>query len=246
MENTAGGAKIVQQENLQGWAQITSGMENNMSQIQSLTKQGTAANKAAYLASRALAVAGILINTELAAAQAETQTGNIFLGMTLSQLVRAEGYASAALTAAMIPAGYATGGYTGDGGKYEAAGTVHKGEVVWTQEDVRAAGGAAAAERVRNAIGAGGGTRLTWTGNSYATGGYVAPIPTVNASSNVSIPVQVINNSDSTITTKRTTINGQQMIQIAVAQAKADLYNDVVSWNGPMANALSAQGVRRG
>lgn len=42
-----------------------------------------------------------------------------------------------------------TGGYTGDGGKYEAAGVVHKGEVVWSQEDVKRVGGAKAAETLR-------------------------------------------------------------------------------------------------
>ena len=34
-------------------------------------------------------------------------------------------------------AGYASGGYTGDGGKYEPAGTVHKGEYVLPQDTVR-------------------------------------------------------------------------------------------------------------
>ncbi len=33
--------------------------------------------------------------------------------------------------------GFAEGGYTGDGGKHEAAGTVHKGEFVNTKEDTR-------------------------------------------------------------------------------------------------------------
>lgn len=38
--------------------------------------------------------------------------------------------------------GYSEGGYTGAGGKYEPAGIVHKGEVVWSQRDVALAGGA--------------------------------------------------------------------------------------------------------
>lgn len=36
---------------------------------------------------------------------------------------------------------FAEGGYTGPGGKYQPAGTVHKGEVVWSQADVSAMGG---------------------------------------------------------------------------------------------------------
>ena len=45
--------------------------------------------------------------------------------------------------------GFATGGYTGAGGKYEPAGIVHKGEVVFSQRDVRNHGGVAAVERLR-------------------------------------------------------------------------------------------------
>ncbi len=45
----------------------------------------------------------------------------------------------AAMSAAVkeSEAGYAAGGYTGDGGKYERAGTVHKGEYVLPQDTVR-------------------------------------------------------------------------------------------------------------
>ena len=41
------------------------------------------------------------------------------------------------------------GGYTGAGGKYEPAGIVHRGEVVWSQEDVGAWGGPAAVDAMR-------------------------------------------------------------------------------------------------
>lgn len=37
--------------------------------------------------------------------------------------------------------GFAEGGYTGPGGKYTPAGIVHRGEVVWSQDDVDAHGG---------------------------------------------------------------------------------------------------------
>lgn len=45
--------------------------------------------------------------------------------------------------------GFSSGGYTGAGGKYEPAGIVHKGEVVWSQRDVAAAGGVATVEAMR-------------------------------------------------------------------------------------------------
>ncbi len=44
---------------------------------------------------------------------------------------------------------YDTGGYTGDGGKYQPAGVVHKGEYVFDQAAVKAAGGPAAMEAMR-------------------------------------------------------------------------------------------------
>lgn len=48
-----------------------------------------------------------------------------------------------------ISGGFAEGGYTGPGGKYEPAGVVHKGEVVWSQADIRRFGGVSAVEALR-------------------------------------------------------------------------------------------------
>lgn len=49
-----------------------------------------------------------------------------------------------------ISGGFAEGGYTGAGGVNEYAGAVHKGEVVWSQSDIRKAGGVASVEALRN------------------------------------------------------------------------------------------------
>lgn len=56
------------------------------------------------------------------------------------------------------------GGYTGPGGKYEPAGTVHKGEVVWNQQDVALAGGPAMANALRPT------TRQSYNGRFYDGG----------------------------------------------------------------------------
>ncbi len=45
--------------------------------------------------------------------------------------------------------GFAEGGYTGKGGKYEFAGAVHKGEIVWSQDDIRRWGGVNLVENMR-------------------------------------------------------------------------------------------------
>lgn len=50
---------------------------------------------------------------------------------------------------APIDALFSSGGYTGHGGKYEPAGVVHKGEVVFSQADVARHGGVMAVERLR-------------------------------------------------------------------------------------------------
>lgn len=64
--------------------------------------------------------------------------------------------------------GFYDGGYTGHGGKYEAAGVVHRGEVVFSQADIAALGGVRAVEAIR-----------TGRAPGYADGGVVgvAPIP---------------------------------------------------------------------
>lgn len=59
--------------------------------------------------------------------------------------------------------GYAEGGYTGPGGKHQVAGYVHAGEVVWSQSDVRRAGGVHVVESWRRGL------------PGYAEGGIVSP-----------------------------------------------------------------------
>ncbi|WP_421445396.1 phage tail length tape measure family protein [Agrobacterium tumefaciens] len=61
------------------------------------------------------------------------------------------GFASLPMTGPVPTArpGFSDGGYTGDGGKYQPAGVVHKGEYVFDKAAVKAAGGPAAMEAMR-------------------------------------------------------------------------------------------------
>jgi predicted nucleic acid-binding Zn-ribbon protein len=68
------------------------------------------------------------------------------LGAANVALAIAQGLAN---VAAINEVQFAEGGYTGPGGKYQPAGMVHAGEVVWNQEDVARAGGPAAANAMR-------------------------------------------------------------------------------------------------
>ncbi|MFP5422643.1 MAG: hypothetical protein ACLGID_14400 [Gammaproteobacteria bacterium] len=59
------------------------------------------------------------------------------------------GVVTAANIASIAGVGFSQGGYTGPGGVNQPAGTVHKGEVVWSQADIRKAGGVGAVEAMR-------------------------------------------------------------------------------------------------
>lgn len=61
----------------------------------------------------------------------------------------AQGAQIASAISSIKATGFANGGYTGNGGKHEVAGLVHKGEVVFSQADVKNAGGVQAVENLR-------------------------------------------------------------------------------------------------
>lgn len=80
--------------------------------------------------------------------------------------------------------GFASGGYTGDGGKYQPAGVVHRGEYVITKE-------------ATSRLGIGFLNHLNY-GRGYATGGAVGSIPSTGyrPMAGGSISVKVINNGE--------------------------------------------------
>lgn len=231
------GANRIKAIKAQGYeAQLSTAadFENN---LLTLAKSGSKEALAIY---KAAAIAQTIWDTYAGAQKAFTSLAGIpYIGPALGTAAAAVAVAAGmARIQSISQQSYATGGYTGPGGKYEEAGMVHRGEYVWTQEDVRAAGGPAAVERLRWQYGAA-------AGRGYADGGYVAPYsaptPTVTASSNVSIPIHIENNAGAVVTAQRENINGRDLIRIAVNQAKQELTNEVASWNGGFANALSMQ-----
>lgn len=97
---------------------------------------------------KVLATAQALINTYLAATAALASGSKInpVFGIISAAAAVASGLAS---VAKINEVEFADGGFTGFGGKYQPAGIVHKGEVVWSQEDVAKAGGPAIANAMR-------------------------------------------------------------------------------------------------
>jgi tape measure domain-containing protein len=84
---------------------------------------------------QALTLIEIAANSALAVAKAAAAGNGIATALTVAAAVvaLAAGFAQARAQA-QAAASFATGGYTGDGGKYEPAGIVHRGEFVVTKE----------------------------------------------------------------------------------------------------------------
>lgn len=96
------------------------------------------------------------------------------LGAANVALAIAQGLAN---VAAIHGVQFAEGGYTGPGSKYQPAGTVHAGEVVWNQEDVARVGGPAAANAMRP----------TSSYKGYADGGLVTSEMTAGVRDNIAM-----------------------------------------------------------
>lgn len=81
---------------------------------------------------------------------------------------------------------FSGGGYTGDGGRYEPAGIVHRGEGVLSQDDMRSLGGRSGFDRLRRSL------------RGYANGGAVGYPALPSATATASMPGQdlqvVVNN----------------------------------------------------
>lgn len=85
--------------------------------LQQSGREQSALAKAAFLASKAIAVAEIILNTEVAAAKAGAQLG--VFGLPMATVIRVSGYASAGMVAGMAIAGAREkGGPVWDGGAF--------------------------------------------------------------------------------------------------------------------------------
>ena len=103
---------------------------------------------------------------------------------------------------------FAEGGYTGAGSKYQPAGIVHAGEVVWSQKDVAAVGGPAAANSMRP-------TAL----RGYADGGFVTQ-QNVSASQQALITANAIKNLPPPVVGVEEITSTQKRIQVRERTAR--------------------------
>lgn len=99
---------------------------------QSAGKQSTA-YKAMFAVSKAFAIAEATVKLSQAVAQALADPTALTPAQKFANMA-AVASAGVNLVSQITSVGFATGGYTGDGGKYTPAGIVHKGEYVITKE----------------------------------------------------------------------------------------------------------------
>jgi hypothetical protein len=155
-----------------------------------LAEEGSETARVFFALEKAVAIAGVFVNLgrELSALAAATKVESLAVagipgaslaveakGAALAVASKVRAGVNAALIAKQAIQGFAEGGYTGPGGKYEPAGVVHRGEYVLPQEVVRALG----VDRL-DAL------RSMYTGaapgrGSYATGGMVQATLSSNA-----------------------------------------------------------------
>lgn len=144
-----------------GYGQQVTGALSGM--FGAMLGESSSAYRALYAAQQAFALAQAGMNVWKAASDAyANEPGTVWQKMGAAALATIESGTFVSMIQAATPKGFAEGGYTGHGGKYEPAGVVHKGEGVLTQEEVKALGGPQGFEDLRKSIRRG-----------YATGGLV-------------------------------------------------------------------------
>jgi tape measure domain-containing protein len=138
-------------------------------------EENTKTYKTMFALQKVAALSQAIVSTELAAIQVMADPTALTMSQKLlyAGIIRATGYMSAGIIAGQAIAGpggegYADGGFTGYGGKYEQAGIVHKGEGVLTQEEIAALGGPAGFYALRESI-----------KNGFSDGGLVLDAPKV-------------------------------------------------------------------
>ncbi|ENV40585.1 hypothetical protein F958_03619 [Acinetobacter nosocomialis NIPH 386] len=126
--------------------------------------ESSSAYRILYESQRAFALAQAGMNMWKAASDAyANEPGTWYQKAAAAAIATIKSGTFVSLIQAATPQGFADGGYTGNGLKHTPAGIVHKGEVVWSQEDIKRWGGVSVVESMRQSKPSG-----------YANGGFVS------------------------------------------------------------------------
>ncbi|MCO9045722.1 tape measure protein [Acinetobacter baumannii] len=140
---------------LQLYSQMISSASSTWGGLTQIVKDARGENsrsyKAMFVAQQSFAIASAIISAHLAAAQVMADPSALTLAQktTYATMITGLGYANAGIIAGQTIAGFSDGGYTGNGLKHTPAGIVHKGEIVWSQEDIKRWGGVGLVENMR-------------------------------------------------------------------------------------------------
>lgn len=103
-----------------------------------------------FAAQKGFALSSALVNNWKTISDAyANEPGTIWNKIAAGAVAASQTGVFSAAISAITPKGFSAGGYTGSGGKYDPAGLVHKGEVVWSQDDIKRWGGVNAVESMR-------------------------------------------------------------------------------------------------
>lgn len=189
----------------------------------------TAAQLTATATTTAVSLAATATTTAAQTAAAGT-TLAAWLPAALVASIGSFGAAAVVGGAALIAAfaligGFSEGGYTGAGGVNDPAGIVHKGEVVWSQADIRRAGGVSTVEAMRKGALAGQEPLLmgvpVGTSNSARIDNTLSNVKSPTGMGNTTVNL-IEDASRAGQTEEREDDQGQKMIDIFVADLLGD------------------------
>ncbi|EAT6751245.1 phage tail protein [Salmonella enterica] len=195
--------------------------------------------KAAFAASKAFAIAQSLVSIQQGIAMAAANPFPYNIAAMASVAAATASIVSNIASVANV--GFAAGGFTGPGGKYQPAGIVHKGEYVFDQAATNRIG-VSNLEALRN----GGSLDATLGKPGYGTGAQNVSnsqnTTTVHAPIEQNINVQGV--TPEQLTTTLSQNNGLMSKQLS-KQIKGELTKEVITPQGAFGNALKGKYSRR-
>ncbi len=206
-----------------GYGQQVTGALSGM--FGAMLGESSSAYRALYAAQQSFALAQAGMNVWKSASDAyANEPGTVWQKIGAAAKATLDQGTFVAMIQAATPKGFANGGYTGHGGKYEPAGVVHKGEGVLTQEEVKALGGPQGFEDLRKSIRRG-----------YATGGLVADTHRVGMGA-----VSAINSGGATVVQPKVVINNYSSEKV---ETSTNQDGELMVTIGKMVNSMVDQKV---
>lgn len=206
-----------------GYGQQVTGALSGM--FGAMLGESSSAYRALYAAQQSFALAQAGMNVWKSASDAyANEPGTVWQKIGAAAKATLDQGTFVAMIQAATPKGFAGGGYTGHGGKYEPAGIVHKGEGVLTQEEVKALGGPQGFEDLRKSIRRG-----------YSAGGLVADTHRVGMGA-----VSAINSGGATVVQPKVVINNYSSEKV---ETSTNQDGELMVTIGKMVNSMVDQKV---